>query len=354
MIALSGSNYGIEEGWVWRRPALFLDVVRSTHEYREPDEARLAQLAHGQHGVVSTAQLHALGFSRQAIYTRRGRLLHRVHRGVYAVGHTRLSPKGRRMAAVLACGPGAVLSHRAAAGLHGVYHPGSGLIDVTAATRHNLPGIRCHSVRQPLDGDDRTIIDGIPVTSLARTGLDCAETLISRQLQAILENAERQEKLNLLAFDALIARSPGRHGIKPLTQALANLRDDPPWTQSELEDAFLQLIQRAGLPTPLTNQIVEGFLVDAYWPEHNLVVEVDGWKTHKTKRAFEVDRQRAVKLEIAGYRVARFTRDRIMNHPAEVARDLRMLLIGPKPASVRVISSSSANLDSSRERRSPR
>jgi very-short-patch-repair endonuclease len=99
---------------------------------------------------------------------------------------------------------------------------------------------------------------------------------------------------------------------------------------------------------------VHGILVDAYWPEHNLIVEVDGWNFHKTKRSFENDRRRDVKLQIAGYRVARFTAAHIMRHPAEVARDLIALLMGGNPASVRVISSSSANLDSSRERRSPR
>ena len=171
------------------------------------------------------------------------------------------------------------------------------------------------------------------MTSLARTSLDCAETLLPRQLQAILENIQRQDKFNLHSFDALFARSPGRHGIKPLTNGLQQLRDDTPWTQSKLERDFLDLIKKAGLPTPKTNQFVEGILVDAYWPQHRLVVEVDGWTTHKTKRRFEDDRQRDVRLQIAGYRVARFTRDRIMHHPAEVARDLSALLgVSGRPA----------------------
>jgi very-short-patch-repair endonuclease len=149
-----------------------------------------------------------------------------------------------------------------------------------------------------------------------------------------LESLERQDLFNLHAFDALIARSPGRHGIKPLTEALGQLRDDPPWTQSELEDAFLDLTRKARLPTPLLNQFVEGILVDAYWPEHRLVVEVDGRTFHKTKRAVENDQQRDVKLQIAGYRVVRFSHDRIMNHPDEVARDLAALLsVSGRPAS---------------------
>ncbi len=289
--------------------------------------------------MVAFGQLRALGYSKQAIKVRAraGRLL-RIHRGVYAVGHTRLSPGGRRMAAVLACGPGAVLSHRAAAGVHGLYRH-SGLIDVTTTSRHKIPGIRCHSVRQALHPDDMTVIDGIPVTSIPRLCLDVAETLAPRYLETILENVQRRDLFDLYSFDALIARSPGRHGIKPLTEALAQLRDDPPWTQSELEDAFVDLTRRAGLPAPLLNQFVDGILVDAFWPEHRLVVEVDGRTFHKTKRAVENDQQRDVKLQIAGYRVVRFSYDRIMNHPHEVARDLRALLsVSGRPASAGVAS----------------
>lgn len=246
------------------------------------------------------------------------------------------------------------MSHRCAAALHDLYRAESGSIDVTATRRRKIADIRCHRARGGLHPDDKTVIDGIPVTTIPRLCLDVAEALPPSRLNAILENAQRQDKLNLLAFDALIARSPGRHGLKPLTNALENLRDDPPWTQSDLERAFFALIDEAGLPRPLLNQFVEEELVDAYWPQYNLVVEVDGFNVHKTKRSFENDRRRDVKLQIAGYRVARFTRDRVMNHPDQVAHDLRALLIAPKSASVRVISSSSANLDSSRERRSPR
>lgn len=232
------------------------------------------------------------------------------------------------MAAVLACGPAAVLSHRKAAALYGLYAAGSGPVEVTTTGGHHLAGIRCHSLRHPLHPDDHTTIDAIPVTTIPRLCLDIAETQLPRVLQTILENVQRQDRFNLHSFDALIARSPGRHGIQPLTNALKHLRDDPPWTQSELEDALLELIRQAGLPIPRLNQYVEGILVDAYWPQQRLIVEVDGWNTHKTKRSFESDRRRDVKLQIAGYRVARFTRDRIMHHPDEVARDLTALLIG--------------------------
>ncbi len=120
-----------------------------------------------------------------------------------------------------------------------------------------------------------------------------------------MENIQRQDLFDLHSFDAVLARSPGRHGIKPLTHALGRLRDDPPWTQSELEDAFLDSDTNGGpARRPLLNQFVDGMLVDAFWPEHRLVVEVDGRTRHKTKRAVENDQQRDVKLQIAGYRVA--------------------------------------------------
>lgn len=231
------------------------------------------------------------------------------------------------MGAVLACGADAVLSHRAAAAVYGLYRY-SGLVDVTVSGRHEIPGIRCHSLRRPLHPDDHAIVDQIPVTTIPRLCLDIAETHAPGYLHTILENIQRQDRFDLHCFDALIARSPGRHGIRPLTDALDDLRDDLPWTQSELEDAFRELIKTAGLPVSLLNQYVEGILVDAYWPEHRLIVEVDGWSYHKTKRAFETDRRRDIRLQIAGYRVVRFTRDRIIHHPHEVTRDLTALLSG--------------------------
>jgi hypothetical protein len=298
-------------------------------DYAAPDDARLVRLAERQHGVVSGAQLVALGYSRHMVQTllRRQRL-HRLYPGVYAVGHTRLSVRGRWMAAVLACREGAVLSHRAGAALHGLRQIPSGAIDVTAPSRRQLPGIRCHGTRAPLDPADITIADEIPVTSIPRLLLDLAETFSEQQLLSTLEAAERQDKLDLLACEALLARSPGRHGTRPLQRVLAGLREQP-WTQSELECAFLALTRQAGLPEPALNVLVEGVLVDAVFPEQRLVVEIDGWSWHRTRRRFEDDRRRDIKLQIAGYRVARFTYQRIMHEPQAVARELELLLSQP-------------------------
>ena len=235
------------------------------------------------------------------------------------------------MAAVLACGPGAVLSHRDAAALHDLRQIGSGAVHVTATGRHVVKGVRYHWART-LDRDDCTVIDAIPVTSLARTYLDTAEMLTHSRLIDALEAAQRQDKLNIATIDAVIARNPGRHGIHPLRAAIAELTDEAPLLQSGLERAFRHLIRTHGLPTPQFNVYIEGELVDAVWPEHRLVVEVDGWNYHRTKRSFKNDRRRDRKLLRAHWRAARFTGDEVTGDAAGVAAELSELLSdGPWP-----------------------
>ena len=286
--------------------------------------------------MVSRRQLYELGYSRSSIARRvEKRRLLRIHRGVYAVGHKRLTGRGRWMAAVLASGTGAVLSHLEAAALHDLRPIGSGRVDVTATSRHNLPDIRSHWTRT-LDQDDCTKIDGVPVTTLARTYLDIAEVLNHRRLIEALEAGQRQNKLDVGAIEAVIARNPGRRGIMPLQAALAELADDPPLLQSDLERAFRALSRAHGLPEPQYNVYVEGLLVDAVWPEHRLVVEVDGWNYHRTKRSFEEDRRRDRKLLRARWRVARFTGDDVNGDPDGVAEELSELLRdGPWPPPAR-------------------
>jgi very-short-patch-repair endonuclease len=283
-------------------------------------------LAVRQHGVVSRRQLSALGFSSQAIKTLVSRQrLHRIHRGVYAVGHKRLTAKGHWMAAVLACGSGAVLSYGHAAALHDLRRAPSGEVNVSAPSRHNLPGIRCHWART-LSADDCTVIDGIPVTGLARTYLDLAELVSHSRLIDLLEAGERQNKLDARAIEAVIARNPGRHGVGPLQAAMAELTDAPPLLQSELERAFRHIIRTSGLPEPQFNVYVEGELVDVVWPEHRLIVELDGRTWHIGKRAFGEDRRRDRKLVRAHWRVVRFTADQVAQDPAGVAAELSELL----------------------------
>ncbi len=178
-------------------------------------------------------------------------------------------------------------------------------------------------------------LDGIPVTSLARTYLDLAELLSHARLIDLLEAGQRQNKLDVGAIDAVIVRNPGRHGIRALQDAVAELSDDPPLLQSHLERAFRDLIRRHGLPMPQFNVYVEGELVDVVWPEHRLIVEVDGYKYHQGKRAFGNDRRRDRVLVRAHWTVVRFTDDQVDRDPAGVAAELSELLragLWPPPA----------------------
>jgi very-short-patch-repair endonuclease/predicted transcriptional regulator of viral defense system len=305
--------------------------MRSTYLYGQSGDTRLAELATRQHGVVSTRQLREVGYSDRMIHVRVTKgALHRLHRGVYAVGHTKLTARGRWMAAVLACGPDALLSHRAAAALWDIRPIPSGAVDVTATTRHNLPGIRCHLARA-IHPDDRAVIDGIPVTSLARVYLDLAARLSHQRLRSTLEAAQHREILDGHHVTALLQRSSGHRGAARLAAALAELYDFAPWTQSEPETRLLEAVRAAGLPEPRANILLKGELVDFYWPEHNLVVEVDGYRFHNTKRSFEDNRRRDTKLQVAGIRVVRVTRQRVVHDTAAVIRDIAALLDAAKP-----------------------
>jgi predicted transcriptional regulator of viral defense system len=317
------------------------DVGASKHAEcgQERTRARwLAALAAKQHGVVAIWQLRKLGYSRRQIewLARRGHL-HRLYRGVYAVGHKRLTTRGRWMAAVLAGGPEAVLSHRAAIALWDLRPVPSGPIDVTVPgrKRHGQNGVRIHNVRR-LHPDDRTTLDGIPVTTVHRALLDYAEVAQFQQLRHAIDAAERRELLDGRELERLYARSKGRRGLKPLKEAVAELRGPAPWTQSELERRFLAMIRQAGLPEPQTNKFVEGFLVDLWWPEARLVVEIDGYSFHKDRRKFASDRLQDTKLQLANCMSIRVTQDRMQNEPRalldDVIRGLARLSAGPAAA----------------------
>lgn len=303
-----------------------------------PRGRSLAALALKQHGVVAHWQLRKLGYSSGDIrgLVARGHL-HRLHRSVYAVGHTRLTIRGRWMAAVLACGPEAVLSHRAAVALWDLRPIPSGAIDVTVPgrTRAGRHGIRVHNVRR-LDPEDRAIVDGIPVTALHRALLDYAELAPFQQLRHALDAAARRELLDGRKLDALYERAQGRHGLKPLKAAVAQLRGPVPWTQSEIERRFLAMIREAGLPEPQANVFVEGFLVDLWWPQARLVVEIDSHRFHKDRRKFESDRLQDTKLQLAGCMTIRVTQDRMENGQrellADVSRAVRRLSAAPDGA----------------------
>jgi hypothetical protein len=291
-------------------------------------DAGVAQFAACQHGVVSRRQLTACGLGRGAIAHRVvvGRL-HAVHRGVYAVGHSRISGLGRWMAAVLACGPKAVLSHGSAAALWRIRTTSAPRIDVTVEAHHrsDRAGITVHVARH-LREDDRTVHEGIPVTTVARTLLDLAETVSPTQLRRAFEEADRLELIDMRLMDELLARARGRHGVKPLAALLLSHRGPPPLTRSTLERQFHELCRKSGLPLPSLNVSAAGLEVDALWRDERLVVELDGFEFHRGRAAFERDRQRDAALQMAGYRVLRVTHRRLQSEPTRVVEAVRALL----------------------------
>jgi hypothetical protein len=254
--------------------------VGMRHADSPPPDAAVAEVAAGQWGVVSLSQLVAAGLDRSGVARRvRGGRLHRVSREVYAVGHVRLCREGRWMAAVLACGEGAVLSHRSAASHWGLLANQAALIDVTGTrSRTGASGVRLHRSRF-LDARDTTKHQGIPITTVPRTLLDLAATVQPHRLERALAQAQRLQLYDHRAIADLIARSNGHRGIGALTKATS--REDPKWTRSELEAWFLTLVRDAGLPEPLVNESLTApdhplLEVDFYWPTHRLIVELDG------------------------------------------------------------------------------
>ncbi len=299
-----------------------------------PRDAILAALADLQHGVVARWQLLELGFTPAAIQERlhQGRL-HRIYRGVYAVGHRRLDRKGRWMAAMLACGPNSVLSHRAAIAVWDLRPLAGGAVDVTVPgrTRAGQAGIRIHRVRKLL-AEDCAEVDNLPVTSVHRALLDYAEIATMQQLRLAIEAADRKELFDGRALEAVMARNYGRHGLKPLKAAVAQLNGPAPWTRSELERRFLALIREGGLPEPQVNVIVASEQVDFFWPGPRVVVEVDGYEWHKSRRQFERDRVKDTKLQLAGCRVLRVTQPRIEFEPWRLLGDVVAMLGAPPGA----------------------
>jgi hypothetical protein len=290
----------------------------------------VADLATAQYGVVSRAQLVALGLGGAGVQSRvrRGRL-HALHRGVYAVGHAAVGVDGRRLAAVLACGRGAVLSHRSAADLWGLRLSDTARLEVTVPTRggrRRRGAIVVH--RSAFEPFEATIRRGIPVTTPARTLLDLAEVVSRRALERAADQSEALRLFDLAALETVLRAHPDRHGAARLRRLLAAYEVGEQLTRSELEDRFVALCRRAGVPRPGINARVAGLEVDFYWPEARLVAEVDGLRHHHTRAAFERDRARDTRLMLHGLRVVRFTHRRIVREPGEIARTLRALAAG--------------------------
>lgn len=286
----------------------------------------IARLGARQHGSVARWQLLAHGVSRHEIEhrVRTGRLIP-VHRGVYAVGHAALARHGRRMAAVLTGGAGAVLLGRSAAE-HWVLRPDARSVYEIATPRslRPLPGILRR--QRHLPADETTVHEGIPVTTVARTLLDLAAVLDVHRLRRVITEAERQRLGDRVGLPALVRRHPRSPGVAKLRAILAREALDADATESELELDFVAFAAAARLPAPRTGHPVGPFVVDAAWPAGRVAVEVDSRAFHADPQAFEDDRRRDRILAAAGWLVVRVTARQLREEPGALAADLRALL----------------------------
>jgi hypothetical protein len=296
----------------------------------------LSELAEGQNGVASLGQLRDLGLTQRTAEYRatRGRL-HRVHRGVYAVGHLSIGQTGGLRAAALACGEGAVISHGTAAAFYDLRDHWPVLIDVTGGRQagRKLDGIRCRRCRYPAP-EEIVLHEGIPFTSPARVLVDSAGMLGISSLRRMVERAAVRRVLDLEGADRAIEQAQRRRGIGALRMILEDWRTEDgsvPDVRSEFEALVLPRLIAMGLPRPVCNKtlVVDGerLMVDFLWERQRVVVETDGEGTHATPVAFQRDRRRDQILAAAGYRVPRATWAQIRDElEAVVQRIARTLL----------------------------
>jgi very-short-patch-repair endonuclease/predicted transcriptional regulator of viral defense system len=303
---------------------------------RELRERELAAMAQRQHGVVARRQLRALGIGDGAIKARlRMGQLHAVHRGVYSLGHQRLTIRGAWLAAVLAYGDGSLLSHRSAAALWGLMmRTRRSPVEVTSCRgRTGRAGILLHY--SPVASDERSTEAGIPVTTVARTLLDLAEVLDGDGLRHAFEEADRLKLLRMPELERVCSRAGKRKGLVALRRLIAAARE-PITTRSPLENRFAEFFREhlADLPAPLTNVSILDHEVDAYWPGHRLVVEIDGWGFHGHRAAFEHDRARDAAMQAEGYRVIRLTHRQLETEAPRVTTQLRTMLSADRSRSI--------------------
>jgi hypothetical protein len=295
----------------------------------------LAELASRQYGVVGRRQLVELGFGKEAIKLRlRVGRLHLLHREAYAVGHRVVPKRGKWLAAVLAMGPGAFLSHAGAAALWGLAGDRP-RVDVTAPGGRQVPpgrkGIRVH--RCKFAPDEVVVHDGIPVSTVARTLFDLAERSPPHQMKSAWDEASRLRLLRLSEVAAVYERGYGRRARKRIKPLLDGERRHVEDTTSPLEDRFVEFCATYRLPPPQTNVLVEGDEVDALWPAARLIVELDSWEFHSHRQAFETDRSRDADHLLAGYRTIRVTHLRLDREGAPLAAQIRALLAVPAASS---------------------
>jgi very-short-patch-repair endonuclease len=286
----------------------------------------IAELAARQHGVVARNQLLALGVGARAIEHRlaHGRL-HPIHRGVFAVGHPVRTPDATWVAAALAAGPDAVLSHRSAAAIWAMRQSSRLVVEVITPRKLRRPRVQAHRIVLP--DDEVTIERGIPVTTPARTLFDLAAVVSHQQLEAAFNEAEYRRLGSPTSLGALLERYPGRRGTRAVRRLLdEHRRNGRTVTRSVLERRFLAVLDAHDLPRPRINRVTDHGELDATWSDRRLVVEVDGWAAHGTRKAFEEDRARDRALVVAGWRVIRLTWRQLEEEADAIAAQLWKLL----------------------------
>jgi very-short-patch-repair endonuclease len=284
-----------------------------------PPDAQVAWIAARRHGVVGYAELIEAGVTPDGVDRRvAAGWLHREYRGVFAVGHPGLTPRGRWAAAVLSAGERAALSNRSAGALWGICRDGAEVsVTTDGRDRRGAAGVETHAGR--LRPGDTAIIDGIRVTKVARTLLDLAEVLTVEQLVAAIDQATANRQLHASLMSSVIKASRGRRGLKPLRAALLRTRPQDVLTRSELERRARRLVATAGLPAPEMNVRVDGYEVDMLWRDAGLVVELDGSEYHDPER----DTRKTNNLMARGWTVQRFTWRQVVNDPAWVVQSLQ-------------------------------
>jgi very-short-patch-repair endonuclease len=298
-----------------------------------PTDAAIAELAGRQYGVVSRSQLRELGLGDDEIdYRLAVRRLIALHRGVFAVGHDRVPREGRWLAGVLACGPGAVLSHRSAAALWELLTY-EGKVEIAArAYRRKRDGLVTR--RAAIQPDERTLYRAVPTTTVARTLLDVGAVASAEKVRKAVEQAEVLGLFDLGEVQLLVDRYPRRPGTAALREAVRVIADSAGRTRQELEERFRSLVLSANLPAPVYNATLElGALTieaDAYWRDHGLVVELDSRAYHGTSAAFDRDRMRDQHALAAGLRVMRITWNHLTRQERATVRNLRKALAQPR------------------------
>jgi predicted transcriptional regulator of viral defense system len=303
------------------------------HDMAHFSAHQLGELAVRQNGVVTLKQLEAHGLSRRAIHDRErvGRL-HRIHQTVYSLTPRVMTQRGVFMAAVLACGPGAVLSHRSAAYLWGLVDSWEAPIDVTAPNRRGRSpdGVAAHrdGSLQPID---RTTRYGVPCTTVARTVLDYAGIEPEEKVRKAIAQGEILKVLDKAKVRALLRRSRRRRGVARLRLILDTIHPQTKRSKSELERLFLEMCTRHEVPEPGVNVWLAApdgnrYEADFLWREQGLIVEADSRRFHDTDSAFVADRKRRQQLELAGWRVSQCTWEEVEREPRRLAATVRALI----------------------------